>query len=201
MIPMRDKNLNFIQFSNQMEKFIRNKLYFSKDRRTSVVDSPTLLEDYIIVYPRKFSEIRSLCSIVFFVPNENLRYRLILDLEDKITKFDLKKQLQLKLLLHSREISLKYLFETKTFTSNEIFGNIVNQGCKILINLKFIKRSTKVIKPIRKRGYDDKGSLRPREKWLESFDNDFTQLQNYKEKKFDLHQKTLQYLIIFLKES
>lgn len=200
MIQMRDKNLNFIQFNESVEKFVGKKLHFPKDRRTAVIDNPTLLEQYSIVLSNKYKDIEAVCIVVHFIPEIALRYRLLLDLEIKLSKFDLKKQLKLKLLLDSRQTCLSFLYETKEVTSYEIFGNILNLGCKLLNNLKLIKRSTKVVKAQRKRGYDDKGSQRPKEKWLETFDVSFTNLQNEKEKKIDLHRKTLDYLIKYLKE-
>jgi len=200
MIQMRDKNLNFIQFERSVERFISQRLTVSKDRRTSVINNPTLLEKYYLVLPTKYREFRDLCILVHYVPEEVLRFRLLLDLEDKVIKFDSKKQKILKILLYSRQICLTYLYETEEYSSHEIFGNILNNGTKVLNNLQFRRRNTKVVKAQRKRGYDDKGSLRPKEKWLPTFDISFTNLQNEKEKKLDLHQKILSYLIKYLIE-
>lgn len=198
---MRDKNLNFIQFEKSVEKFITKKSPFSKDRRTSVIDNPTLLEDYYLVIPRKFGEFRGLCILVHYIPEIALRWKLFLDLEEKLSKFDLKKQLELKLLLSSKENMLIFLYETEKYTSHEIFGNIIEAGCKAIQFLQIKRRNTKVIKTQRKRGYDDKGSLRPREKWLECYDISFTELQNEKEKKLKIHLKTYQYLDKFLRRT
>jgi beta-galactosidase beta subunit len=63
-----------------------------------------------------------------------------------------------------------------------------------------VKKSTKVVRPQRRRGYNDKGSLRPTEKWLESFDYSFTEEQNNKEKTLKLHKKTLTRLTKYLEE-
>lgn len=200
MIRMRDKNLNFIQFEQSVEKFIATKHSFSKDRRTSVVNSPTLLEQNNVALPSKFVPLRDLCIIVHFVKEEPLRFRLLLDLEEKIGKFDLRKQRELKLLLYSKNVMLKYLFKTKKYSSSEIFGNLIFNGLKVLQSLQIRRKSTKVIKAQRKRGYDDKGSLRPREKWLECYDYSFTERQNEQEKKQNLHQKSTTFIIKYLKE-
>lgn len=197
---MRDKNLNFIQFEQSVENFIAKKLYLSKDRRTSVVNSPTLLEQFYLVLPSKFVDLRDLCIVVHFVKEDSLRFRLLLDLEEKFHKFDLRKQRELKLLLSSKEVMLLYLYRTKNYHSSEIFGNLIFNGTKVLKNLPIRKKSSKVKYAQRKRGYDDKGSLRPREKWLESFDYSLTEEQNEKERRLELHNKTINFIIKYLKE-
>lgn len=195
MIQMRDKNLNFIQFWQSAEQQLTKQAnHFSKDRRTSVIDSPTFLQDYDLVIPRKFNELRSLCVIVHYINEDSLKWKLRLDLEKAITRFDSKKVLELELLLKSKESMLVFLFETNRYTSHEIFGNIIGMCAKNLQLVKFKRISTKVRRSQRKRGYDDKGSLRPTEKWLERFDWSFTEAQNEKEKKLKLHLKALQFL-------
>jgi hypothetical protein len=198
MIQMRDKNLNYIKFIQSIEAVVLKMHNRSKDRRTAVVDNPTLVEEFNIILPRKFFEIRGLCIHVHFITNEALRWRLRLDLEEKIKRFDLKKQKELSLLLHSREVCLKFLYETDKYTSHEIFGNILKQGNEALNSLKFRRKVYKVKQPQRRRGYNDKGSLRPTEKWLESFDHSFTTEQNNKEKTLKLHLKTISRLIKYL---
>lgn len=201
MIQMRDKNLNFIQFSQSVEKQLIQKLYhFSRVRRTSVVANPTFLRDYYLVLPKKYNEIRNLCVVVHFILKDAMYWKLRLDLEDKIEQFDLKKQLELKLLLKSRQSCLVYLYETNRYTSHEIFGNIVGSVQKDLDQVKLKKVSKKVVKPQRKRGYHDKGSLRPKEKWLENSDWSFTELQNEKERNLTVHLKSYQYLEKYLEK-
>lgn len=200
MIQMRDKNLNYIKFVQSVERVVLKMHNRSKDRRTAVVDNPTLVEEFNIKLPRKFYEIRGLCIHVHYITNEALAWRLRLDLEEKIRYFDLKKQKELTLLLHSKEVCLKFLYETDRYTSHEIFGNILKQGHDAFCSLKFQRKVYKVNRPQRRRGYNDKGSLRPTEKWLESFDYSFTEEQNNKEKTLKLHLKTLTRLIKYLEE-
>jgi hypothetical protein len=90
---------------------------------------------------------------------------------------------------------LKFLFETKSFTSHEIFGNIFSLGTRTLRNLPYYRKSTLVVEAIRKRGYDDKGSLRPKEQWLPNFDFTLTETQNSKEKKSDHEQKIIKRIL------
>lgn len=186
--------------NNLWKNSLRGNPLFPRIARTSVIDSPTLLESYYLVLPRKFYSIRNLCILVHFIPNDSIKWRLRLDLEEKIGNFDLKKQLELKLLIESKQNCLTFLYETSKYTSNEVFGNILNQSIKDFESIKFLKKSSRVNKAQRRRGYNDKGSLRPREKWIESYDFSFTELQNEKEKKTNLHNKTLHYLNKYLKE-
>lgn len=200
MIQMRDKNLNYIKFIQSIEAVVLKMHNRSKDRRTAVVDNPTLVEEYNLILPRKFYQVRGLCILHHYEPNEALRWRLRLDLEEKIKQFDLRKQKELYLLLHSKNTCLKFLYRTNKYTSHEIFGNILKQGYEALSSIKLVKKSTKVVQPQRRRGYNDKGSLRPTEKWLESFDYSFTEEQNNKEKTLKLHKKTLTRLTKYLEE-
>lgn len=197
---MRDKNLNSIfSFSNSVKIFIERKLYSIEILRTAVVTSPTFQGDFYIVFPRKLYEIRGLCLIVHYLP-DYLRYRILLDLEEKIVHFSLKEQLELKILLSSRENALFYLFETKKYTSHEIFGNIINNGLRALSNIKFYRKSTKIVWPQWKRGYDDKGSLRSIDRWLPQYDYTLTEKQNKYEKEKYLHQKSLNFIIYFIEK-
>lgn len=112
-----------------------------------------------------------------------------------------KQRIEILILLNSKESTLRYLHRTKRYTSHEIFGNIINEGLKVLKNLPCYHRSTKVIFAKRKRGYDDKGSQRPKEKWLPSHDILFTTEQNYKEKKSNLRLQTVSRILKILEDS
>lgn len=197
---MRDKNLNSIfNFERSMKNFIERKLTTIEILRTAVIDSPTFLTDFYFDFPRKLYQIRGLCIIVHYLP-DILRYRIILDLEERIYKFSLKEQLELKILLSSKENMIKFLFLTQKYSSHEIFGNIVNDGIKSLKVIRIRRKNLKIVKPIRKRGYDDKGSLRSSDRWLPSFDISFIERQNQIEKEKYLHQKSLDRIINFLEK-
>lgn len=75
-----------------------------------------------------------------------------------------------------------FIIESSLFeTTNELFG-AVNRIAKVVVPMLKLRRNygSKVVKPQRKRGYDDKGSRRPSHKWIESNDISFTlsQLKN-----------------------
>lgn len=192
MIRMRDKNLNYIQFYKQVEKFVVGKLQLPRMLRTAVINSPTFPENLTIRYPRKFSDLQSVVILHWFFP-ENLMWRTHLDLEDlTLSQFNEKQKLEIKILLSSKENCIKYLYRTKRYSSHEIFGNIINRGFSIVVNMKIIPKSLKVKETQRKRGYDDKGSLRPKDKWLPTYDLTLTVLQNEKEKKITRQRKSIQ---------
>lgn len=199
MIQMRDKNQSLLSFTDQIEHFIRKKLTSIEIFRTAVVNTPTFSCEYDLYLPIvNLRGIKGLSIIVHFVTNDNLKYALILYLEEKLKHFNLKQQLEIKILLTSKEICLKYLYLTDRYTSHEIFGNLVYFGIKNLKYLTIYKKKSKVLFPQRKRGYHDKGSLRPSDRWLPTFDSELTEMQNNKEKKSDLHEKTLNYLVNYL---
>jgi len=198
---MRDKNLNFIQFEKQVEDFLYRKLLLPELLRTAVVITPTFLEQYFIVYPRKFKEIQGLIVISYYCP-EPLKWRIWLDLNEmSFSHLNEKQRIEIQILLSSKENMLKYLFLTNRYTSHEIFGNILGEGLKTLKFLRIYRRSTKIVYRLRKRGYDDKGSLRPKEKWLPDSDYTFTDLQNEKEKRSQLRQSVINAILTSLENT
>lgn len=182
---MRDKNLNLIQFHKEVEYFLKRNLRIPSSLRTAVVTSTTFLgEDYFLVYPRKFRELQVLCIVQWYLP-EFLHWKILMDLSEKEFKqFPLKQRLELKLLLHSKELALFYLWDTKRYTANEIFGNLLKQANRILLPLKPIRRNYRIIYPQRKRGYDDKGSLRRQGTWLPDKDWTLDLLQKRKDRDY-----------------
>lgn len=201
MIRMRDKNLNFIQFEKQVEDFLYRKFLLPELLRTAVVITPTFLEQYFIVYPRKFKEIQGLIVISYYCP-ESLKWRIWLDLNEmSFSHLNEKQRIEIQILLSSKENMLKYLFLTNRYTSHEIFGNILGEGLKTLKFLRIYRRSTKIVYRLRKRGYDDKGSLRPKEKWLPDSDYTFTNLQNEKEKRSQLRQSVINAILTSLENT
>lgn len=196
MILMRDMNLTYLVFKEQLEQQLNKKLSKMfheniKILRSAVIDNPTFLRRFRLVLPRKFHSLRGLCTIWDRLP-ENIRYEVFLLLEEKIENFDFKKKLELKLLL-SPETRYSYLHRTKKYSSHEIFGNLIQESIKALSEIKILKISNKVKKPQRKRGYDDKGTLRSYDiwchTWTPSFDWSLTDLQNQKERHHKLQEK------------
>lgn len=197
---MRDKNLNYIQFTDQVEEFFRKKTHTIKILREPVVDSPTLLSDFDIkLRSNKLQELRGLAIASYFVP-EILGWKIRGHLEENLYKLNLKDQKRLFIFLHSKENSIAFLYETREFSSHEIFGNLFLAGLQALKGLRLVPIHLKVKKPQRKRGYDDKGSLRSFDRWLPTEDYTLTEMQLEIDKTQDLHNRTLQFLEHYLCE-
>lgn len=187
---MRDKNQNYIQFSEQIASFLKKKTQTIEILRRAVIDSPTFLSDYdIIIRNNKLISLRGLAVLSYYVP-ETLGWKIREILENKLKKLNSKDQLRLSSLLISRECALVFLYETQEFSSHEIFGNLLREGLKELQRIKIYRPTYKVKRPQRKRGYDDKGSLRSSDRWLPSEDYELTELQIVIEKKSDLDNRT-----------
>lgn len=174
---MRDKNQSFIQFETNIERFCQRS--FAKNGHqfltTAVAIDPTFLEGFDVRYPRKYKETFGLIVYHYYLP-ETLRWRVFLDLEEQsFSHFTDKQKTIIRILLSGKENMLKYLYRTETISSNELFGIV---GTSIQLFVKFIPRSTLIVQPKRKRGYDDKGSRRPDERWLPSHDWTFDKVQN-----------------------
>lgn len=200
MIRMRDKNLNYIQFREQIGSFLRKKTNTIEVLRRAVIDSPTLLEEYnISIRTNKLIALRGLALISYYVP-EILGWKIREILEERSKKLSHKDNLRLTSLLISKESALVYLYETQEFSSHEIFGNLIEEGLKALKHIKIYRIKYKVIYPKRRRGYDDKGSLRPSDRWLPDSDYSLTELQNEIEKKSDLHLRIKLRLERYLRE-
>lgn len=193
---MRDKNLSYLVFKEQFDKQLNKKFLtlFSKDikiLRTPVVDSPTFLSEYELLLPRKFVHIRGLCLLWEKLP-EVLQFEVFLRLEKEIEKFDFKKQLELKFLLNP-ETRYIFLFSSQRYSSYEIFGNLIQESLEAFEKIRIFRRNKKIRYPQRKRGYNDKGTLRSFDiwshRWKPFFDWSLTDLQNQIERNLALRQK------------
>lgn len=195
---MRDKNLNYQMFHIQFKKNLLDKLQSNRFLRSAVAITPTFLESQDIIYPRKFRLLRALAILQWYLP-DTLHWRILLDLlEMKLSFLNEKQILEIEILSSSETNMLKFLYETRRYTSHEIFGNILQDCLECLESLKLIPRSRKVSKTQRKRGYDDKGTRKPDWKWLPSSDFLWTEEQNRQERKLDLHTKTLNRILLTL---
>lgn len=183
---MRDKNLTHIQLSEDIERYLASRLCLPNSLTATVVNSPTLLDGdvWYFSYPRKFEELRGLICVVWFLNEEILKWRILGDLLEKnYSWLNRKQQIEIHLLLSSKFHCVEFLRRSKRFTSHELFGNILYTGCRQLRQLKIFQRQRgPIVRPLRKRGYDDKGSRRKPEDWLEKFDYTFD-LEHYRREK------------------
>jgi len=198
---MRDKNLSFIQFCNEVDSFLNRKLLLPRLLRTTVINSPTFPDTLYIRYPRKYRDLMGLVAVHWYLP-DNLKWEIHLGIWSMtLSHFNEKQKVELNLMIQSKEMTLKYLYLTRKYSSNEIFGNILGTGLKVLKDLTILPCCTKVQKAIRKRGYDDKGSLRPEVKWLPTHDYYFTLEQNEKEKNITKRNKLIDRLTKIINEN
>jgi hypothetical protein len=174
-----------------------SKSYHSRQNYLPCYSDPGALELYRVKYPTKYRHIRALSIACWFFPSEVLGWKILFDLQEKFKYFSLDLEsggidltIELRLILDSKESMLNYL---ACLNTNQLFGNILRQDLLEALNeLKLIRRSTKVQRKVRRRGYNDKGSRRDDSKWLENHDYSFTESQNYKE----LLQQRIELLLI-----
>lgn len=196
---MRDKNLTFSQFNIQLERNIRESNGFRKFLAIHVLDTPILLENLTIRLPKDFRRLRALAIVLWFFP-DSLKWNILLKMSfTKFSWLNQKQQIEISVLLSSKENMLKYLFLTKRYTSFEIFGNFLGNDIRdLLISLKFIPKVSSVKRTSRRGGYQDHGSRRPPERWLPRDDFSLTEYQLQKEKKAYLQTKYIRKLLIYL---
>lgn len=153
---------NHIQkFLSESRKKIRRKAkpLQSEVLRTPVVATTTLKQDKLIL-PRSFRELLVLI-LVFDEFREDLAWEVYLDLEEQdFSYLDPEKQIVLNTLLQLRTTWKKLLFlheNQDILDLYEIFGELGKRD-KIKFSRKVV---TKVVKPVFRRGYNDKGTLSP----------------------------------------
>lgn len=165
-------------FCIQLEKVAQELSSECNLLRTTIIDSPTFHEEYDshIVLSRTLEELLFLGVIVWYLPSKEHQLYLRLELE-RVSYF--KENYVLRLLLKSKGHMIIFLQETSLWTQRSFFGNVLcrTMSSKINRNLRFRKRNKKVRYPKRKRGYDDKGSLRLAHEWKPSSDFSLTELQ------------------------
>lgn len=181
---MRDKNLSLETFSIQLEKTVNRVCQLGHRFPTcTVLDSPTRLltsEEISISYPKNFRLVRTLSIIQWYLP-EDLHWRILLDLqEETFSQFNFKQKVELNILLSSKKNCEYFLYETRRYSSSEIFGNILGNDLRELNKTLKItrKKKRKPLKTIRRRGYKDHGTRRPSDRWLPTDDFSLTIEQN-----------------------
>lgn len=202
---MRDRNhLTPAQFHIQLQRK-SSQVFTSGSRfpRLPVSKTPTLwMEDSLIFhYPRSFRTLRALCVAHWYFPEE-LFWRVHLDLLERSFRWLTKKQrIELLLYLDSQFTSEAYLLRTQRLTGNEIFGNILGNDLREALKiLHATRKSKKVVYPIWRRGFRDKGSRKPDSEWLPKEDYSFTEMQLRKEEEEDHLQILVKTLIQKLRD-
>lgn len=166
---MRDRNLPYNQFHIQLERTIlRNFKNFETRRITfsqelSFEFRPyTLHRELQVTLPKDFRLLRVLAITQWYLP-ENFHFLVYIKLKEQSFSWLTEKQrIELELYLDSKESMVKYLYLTKRYTGNEIFGNILGNDLRDLsrklkvFRIKYPEPAEKVYR----RGPKDKGSRR-----------------------------------------
>lgn len=180
-MALRDHIENPIQFCEQVEKRIKSMVQLDLERlRSSVIDNPNLnyrFNTIFIIKNPSLDDLLRLGILVWYLPKE-ISFVLRMDLLEKEKFLSLEDRTLLNCILQSKAQMLIFLQETTLWHTRDFFGNLLNSNYKLDRFLKIGFRLVKVKKPERKRGYNDKGSKAPEEKWLPRFDFTLTELQN-----------------------
>lgn len=170
-------NLNFEQFAQGVNNINLTSGTSTKlDLRNQVVNSPNFLLDSddlrITGIPRrKWELITFVVSWKLTDPNW-LDVFIDSEVQRVIQKLDFEDQVFIRTLisLETRELLLKFLYWTPYLSKRKLFGLVLHPERikELWSRLSWsAPRDTKPVKrPIRKRGYDDKGSKRPDHEWL-----------------------------------
>lgn len=134
--------------------------------------------------PRKFREQRALAIASWYLPDW-LKWEVLLQLREEHNfdhiSFNWVQEIELYCLSEKEEIALHYIVES--YNLRQLFGTILQEDLqKALMSLEIIKeKQGPVRRPIRRKGYRDKGTWRPPHRWKPTSDYSLTQKQNREE--------------------
>jgi hypothetical protein len=102
--------------------------------------------------------------------------------------------LSVRIASHSKAGAVQLLFEQ--FSNRDFYGNLLPLIVKVVGELRFtLKQPEKAKKKIRRRGYQDHGSLRPSSSWKPKYDWSFIEEQNEIERLRQSDEDTYQFLL------
>lgn len=144
----------------------------------------------------RFTEAVVLACLSFYLTDENLRWMLQMDLDEKKRDFPPEERQLLSQLIHSKRTMLKVLVLSPRWTSASFCSLVTQFSCEYRSRVNRISELGKVQIPQRVRGYRDHGSARRRDQLRfngrgES-DCVLTLLQIQMEEKKDRAEKNLQ---------
>lgn len=198
---MRDKNQNPDELNIQLGRICRKKNLQSLRLTEAVFVNPNL--EYRITIgplPRTLWELKALILISYFCDDEAVGFFLREEIREHL-HFSLEDSLSLEILLcGEKNVVLNYFYLNEEISNRTFFGNLVPLGIELFNNLRFIRRKLgPVVKPVYRRGYKDKGSLRPVTKWLPSYDWTFVEEQNRRERIKDQYSEYLKQVLELLR--
>jgi hypothetical protein len=137
-------------------------------------------------------------AITSWYMDEEVKFVIQADLEEKIKTFPIEHRSMLQQLLYSKAEMLIFLLETNLWHTREFFGNILTDLDQLDAVLKPSISITKVKKVQRKRGYQDHGSRVLSHKWMPKSDYTLTEMQNTLEEERITQQDSANFLRGFL---
>lgn len=200
---MRDMNQTLDELDIQLERIVGSDLQSIRLTDAVFVNPNLEYSDYRLVpVPRKLDELKALTLVSYYVEDKAVGFYLREQIRDKLKSFSLEDRLSLEILLcGKKELVLEYLLLNNEISSRTFFGNIVPLGKRLFNQLHFSRRKLgPVVKPVWRRGYKDKGTLRPITKRLPNYDYSFTDAQNEKERIDDYYQSYLNQVLEILSE-
>jgi hypothetical protein len=164
---------------------------------------PTLRKKFFLKLPSRFRERRALAIASWFIPDEQLRWEIILELgllpdDLSFENKGLSHSLEIRLLNSSDFICERYL-NSGLINLRQLFGTILKEDLQnALQNLQILPvPERKPRSKVRRKGYQDKGSRREAHKWTETHDYSFTEEHCLRELKQTIIQT---FYLIFLKK-
>jgi hypothetical protein len=164
----------------------------SLDCRTPGLISPNFTGNFRTLYGKrsKEEEIILLGVIHWYLEDS---WRVLVNLW--LSEVELQKENRVLLDFVLKGKCFAMMWFTQRYHTREFYGNVKKTLVRLLENLQPILKAPTVPKKVqRKRGYQDHGSLRPAEKWLETHDWSLTELQN----QIEAERKSLEDTTLFL---
>jgi len=181
---MRDKSLCIESFLSELEQLCKSCSQSNVFRITTVVANPNFLEEYLtdLILPRNLDDLIALAISSWYVDSPIVQSVIQLHLFEKLVDPD---YWILELFLASKVRCELFLVETTMYHTRDFWGNLMTERRlqRVFKNLNFVRRSNLVKETQRKRGYHDKGSMKPLHKWQPTHDWSLTQLH------YELEQK------------
>lgn len=181
---MRDKSLCIESFLSELEQLCKSCSQSNVFRITTVVANPNFPEEYLtdLILPRDLDDLIALAISSWYVDSPIVQSVIQLHLFEKLVDPD---YWMLELFLASKVRCELFLVETTMYHTRDFWGNLITQSRlqRVFKNLNFVRRSNLVKETQRKRGYHDKGSMKPLHKWMPTHDWSLTQLH------YELEQK------------
>lgn len=184
-----DESKNFMKLSSEVSRIV-SKRWESYQNACPRKLHPPEKGEYRIILPRDRRSLRALGIACWYLPDW-LKWEIILQISEKPYSLDfpnrgLEISLELRCLVESKFKMLSYL--STLINPRRLFGTILQEDLsKALKNIRILRsQNGPVLKPIRRKGYKDKGTWRPPHRWKERYDFSLTEKQNLKEFKLRL---------------